>query len=31
MNNTLMAAVLKGDGNYKTIGKPGSTLSAQAE
>ncbi len=31
LNNTLMAAVLKGDGNYKTIGKPGSTLSAQAE
>ncbi|OAQ37995.1 peptidase S41 [Pedobacter psychrophilus] len=30
INNTLMAAVLKGDGNYKTIGKPG-TVSAQAE
>ncbi len=31
LNNTLMAAVLKGDGNYKTIGKPGTTVSAQAE
>jgi carboxyl-terminal processing protease len=30
MNNTLMAAVLKGDGNYKTIGKPG-MVNAQTE
>ena len=30
MNNTLMAAVLKGEGDYKTIGKPG-TVSAQTE